>query len=167
MVRAIPLYQTDKRYGCITSAYVPLNCIMLVVAPFLLLFDKRGKTITKDNSAIQLFFYLPLSLVATVVFVVFNILSLPVAYVTAIITKYKLLKKRRLLNMSSASSTMDLSTFVVVGWAYLLLGIIKDTAVFYKHLFASYEPKVGQETLNYLNLELFEKIEIILEHFGG
>ena len=101
------------------------------------------------------------------VFVVFNILSLPVAYVTAIITKYKLLKKRRLLNMSSASSTMDLSTFVVVGWAYLLLGIIKDTAVFYKHLFASYEPKVGQETLNYLNLELFEKIEIILEHFGG
>lgn len=90
-----------------------------------------------------------------------NLLFLPFAYFAAIMTKYKLLEKRQAVRMETGSARFDLFSFIVIGPIYLILGIFRDTWIFAKHLFVTYQPKVGSEML-YINMELFVKIEDIL-----
>jgi hypothetical protein len=52
LVRAVPIYQSDKRYGSVMCAYLPFNAVMLVIAPLFFVFDKHGKTVTRLNSFI-------------------------------------------------------------------------------------------------------------------
>lgn len=96
VVKTIPIYKTNKTYGALVCAYPPLNVLMLTLTPVYFLFDltmgKNAKVTRMFNWSLQVLFYLPILALATGVFILFNLLCLPIAYIAALITKYRLLR---------------------------------------------------------------------------
>ena len=83
IVQMIAKYKYDKQYGALVRSYGPLNIVSLALCPvYFLLSICSKKVLSKFNQAVLLVYYLPFAICVTVSFVIWNILLLPVAYLS-------------------------------------------------------------------------------------
>ena len=86
IIARIPLYEDDMRYGGLIVAAPPLNLLAVVMIPFYL-FIKDDRRLRQVNDAYTKFSFLPLALFLTLIFMVLNLVSLPFAFIVAIMKK--------------------------------------------------------------------------------
>jgi len=86
IIARIPMYEDDMRYGGLIVAAPPLNLLAVVMVPFYL-FIKDDKKLRQVNEAYTKFAFLPLALILTLIFMALNLVSLPFAYIFAIMKK--------------------------------------------------------------------------------
>lgn len=79
-------YKYDSTYGFLITNFLPFNAINLLIAP-IFVFTKNTKFLRQLNSWLTSIGYFPLALLVLVVFLFFNILMVPVAYVIGFLKK--------------------------------------------------------------------------------
>jgi hypothetical protein len=129
-----PQTQADKEYSALISLPPPLTGLHFFLAPFLM--SSRNPEVW--NKAILWFAYLPILIVSTLVFVTYNILLLPVAYVKLFFHKLVMIfvysKSHR---VSKADKFILMVIFLPVGPVRLIANVIVDTIAFVKHCVAT------------------------------
>ena len=108
----------------------PLNLLALVMIPFYLCVKDEKKLRTGNDTFTKIAF-LPLALFLTMIFMALNLVSLPFAYIIAILKKVSLLRSQRqfeeqsnskMQRIESKKTQKDLIVFVFLGIPILLLG---------------------------------------------
>lgn len=69
------------------SAYPPFNAALLLLSPIYFLIDEESPALPAINNSINLVIYMPVALLATLLFVSVNIVLLPLAYLVAVSAK--------------------------------------------------------------------------------
>lgn len=69
------------------SAYPPFNTLLLLLSPIYFLIGEESLALPAINKSINLVIYMPVAMLATLLFVSVNILLLPLAYLVAVSVK--------------------------------------------------------------------------------
>lgn len=120
VISRIPVYEDDSRYGGLIVGIPPFNLLALVMIPFYT-FVKNEKRLRLVNDLFTKFMFSPIALFYTLIFMAVNLILLPFAYISAIVTKIKLISASM-----SADKVCDLFMFVIFGVPLLLLAQIRD-----------------------------------------
>ncbi len=99
--------------------------------PFMACFKQKSASLAKLNQLASIVLYLPVSLVLLCIFVICNLISLPFAYFTAILTKYRLISKFWRSERDKTVLVADLLFFIPIGMLYMILAQFKDAYFFY------------------------------------
>jgi len=132
IVESISEYKYDSRYGFLISNVIPFNIFSLLLAPIFFVV-KNEDTLRKINLTLMRFAYLPIAIIATVIFFFMNVAMVPFAWMVALLKKFHLL----LTGVTGRSSVFDLIGFVSFGWLIMAASAVLDTAFFLAHLFSS------------------------------
>lgn len=126
-----PQTQADKEYSSLISLPAPLNVLHIFFAPFLL----TSKNPQKINECILSIGYIPVMLGTTVVFMIYNILLVPLCYVKLwwhkLIMVYVYSKTYR---VSRADKFITFCMFWIFGLIILTINTFTDIYYFLKHL---------------------------------
>ena len=103
------------------------------------IFIKDEKKLRTINDKFTKFMYAPIALVCTCIFIAFNLVLLPFAYLAAIAKKIKLLRARKNVsqrNIQESDTTWsDLAKFICLGIPMLLISQGRDAYTFLILLF--------------------------------
>jgi hypothetical protein len=123
--------QADKEYSALISLPAPFNLLLFLFAPFLLTSSNPRKV----NEFILSLAYVPVMLGVTLVFIVYNLLLIPLAYVKLwwhkLIMVYVYSKSYR---VSRADKFMTFCVFWGLGLFTLTLNSLVDIYHFIRHL---------------------------------
>lgn len=123
--------QADKDYSALISVPAPLNVILVFLGPFLL----TSRNPQRVNFFILLIAYLPVMVGVTLVFVVYNVLLIPIAYVKLwwhkLIMVYVYSKSYR---VSKADKFITFCIFWLFGLIFMTLNCVVDIWHFLRHL---------------------------------
>lgn len=126
-----PQTQADKDYSALVSIPAPLNIVHLIFAPFLL----ASKNPQSVNEFILTIAYIPVMCFVTFVFVVYNILLIPLCFVKIwwhkLIMVYVYSKSYR---VSRADKFITFCMFWAFGLVILTVNSVVDIWYFLKHL---------------------------------
>jgi hypothetical protein len=75
----------DDKFGCLVCAQQPLNVVLFIFSPLMVIFNKQEEKLQKINEFICHVLYFPFALIITSVFTVFNILIIPIGYTVHVI----------------------------------------------------------------------------------
>lgn len=148
--------QADKDYSALISVPAPLNVILIFLGPFLL----TSRNPQRVNFLILLIAYFPVMVGVTLVFVVYNVLLIPLAYVKLwwhkLIMVYVYSKSYR---VSKADKFITFCIFWIFGLPFMSLNCIVDIWHFLRHLWLSDLLKVQHKTsLKQLSKPAVEKL---------
>jgi len=122
-----PVTQADKEYSALVSIPVPLNVTLIVFAPILL----TSKDPERVNKWILYFAYFPTLLFTTSLFLAYNIVLLPLAYVKLFFHKLVMIfVYSKSYRVSRADKFMNVIVFLLIGAIRLILNVISDQIVF-------------------------------------
>lgn len=123
--------QADKNYSALISLPAPLNASLILLAPFLLTSSNPRKV----NEFILSLAYIPVMFGVTLVFIVYNLLLVPLCFVKLwwhkLIMVYVYSKSYR---VSRADKFMTFCVFWAVGLFTLTLNSLVDIYYFIRHL---------------------------------
>ena len=88
------MYEDDKRYGGLIVSAPYINLLALVMIPFYLCVKDESKLRAVNDTYTKVAF-LPLALLFTVIFMALNLVSLPFAYIVAILKKVSLMRSQQ------------------------------------------------------------------------
>ena len=86
LIARIPVYEDDARYGGLIVGLPPFNVIALLMVPFYCCV-KDERTLRNVNNKFTQILFIPIALVFTAIFMAFNLLLLPFAFLAAIYKK--------------------------------------------------------------------------------
>ena len=115
----------DKRASGLVSTCPPWNVLPLVLSP--LYFTKMNES--KLNNFVLHVCYVPVLVVATVVFVAFNLVMIPFAYIKGVAIKLKLLFHRK-PRAQLHRRVLSVVLFATAGGAILLMNLLVDMIFF-------------------------------------
>jgi hypothetical protein len=125
-----PQTQADKEYSALISLPPPLNVFLFFLAPFLL----TSKNPEIWNKVILWVAYLPILVLATTVFFVYNVLLLPLAYVKLFFHKLVMIfVYSKSYRVSKANKFILTVIFIPVGPIRLICNVVVDTIAFVSH----------------------------------
>ena len=130
VIRAVPAYKLNKIYGGLLINIFPFSVITFFFMPFYIVI-KDVATATKLTRFLTLAFYTFVILFLSIVYIAFNLILLPFAYLKAVFHKIVLLTKKR----------VTIGNFLF----YLLLGlpllIVSQATDYYTFLLVSYSTR--------------------------
>ena len=91
IISRIPVYEDDSRYGGLIVGTPPFNLLALLMIPFYLLV-KNEDVLVKVNGGFTKLLFAPIAVIITLLFMAFNLLLMPFAYLAAILKKIKLIR---------------------------------------------------------------------------
>lgn len=170
LIQSLPVNQYHKYYGCMVTTPSILSVTMLILAPFLWLLQCVPRLLKSINRTICTVMYMPMGLIALIVFLLVSIVSLPFAWFYTVVTKFKfdkwaLMTGRKLPKAKTFRSSW--LAYIFVGPLQMTMRLLADTCIFTKHLFIKVKNEDELTTLVFLKLQYFEMIEDVLESFGG
>lgn len=125
-----PQTQADKEYSALISLPPPLNVFLFFLAPFLL----TSKNPEIWNKVILWVAYLPILVLATTIFFVYNVLLLPLAYVKLFFHKLVMIfVYSKSYRVSKANKFILTVIFIPVGPIRLICNVAVDTVAFVSH----------------------------------
>ena len=125
-----PQSQADKEYSSLISLPPPLNVFLLFLAPFLL----TSKNPEIWNRVILWVAYLPILIITTTVFFLYNICLLPLAYVKMFFHKLVMIfVYSKSYRVSRADKFILTVVFIPIGPIRLFINVIVDTIAFIQH----------------------------------
>ena len=92
IVASIPRLKYNKYYGSATCALGPFSVIQFALTPMYICLKKGTFLLETVNHYLTMLFYLPYGLIITAIFAALNLLLIPVGYICAIGSKYKLMR---------------------------------------------------------------------------
>ncbi len=108
-----------------------MNAVHFLAAPFLL----TSKNPESMNEFLLLIGYAPILAVAVLIFIVYNLILWPFAYMKLFFHKLVMIMVySKSFRVSRADKFMNFVVFIVIGPFVLLLNIALDTKVFVEHL---------------------------------
>ena len=120
----------DPYYGALITTNAPFNVHLILFIPFyIFLKDTR-----KLNSLLVFLHYLPIALLATLVFIAGSLGMLPTAYIKVVIMKINKLFSEGLNKRQLIFISIEIAVFILFGGLILFLDIIADTFYFVKLL---------------------------------
>jgi hypothetical protein len=126
-----PQTQADKKYSSLISLPAPLNFLHIFFAPFLI----SSKNPERINQCILSIGYIPVMIGTTIVFIIYNILLIPLCYVKLwwhkLIMVYVYSKSYR---VSRADKFITFCFFWVFGPVTLSINTFTDVYYFLRHL---------------------------------
>ena len=130
VIRAVPAYKLNKNYGGLLINIFPFSVITFLFMPFYIVI-KDPATLASLTRGLTLAFYTFVILFLSVIYIAFNLILLPFAYLKAVGHKIVLLTKKR----------VSLSTCLL----YILLGlpllIVAQVTDYYTFLQVSYSTR--------------------------
>ncbi len=142
----------NKYYGGLISASMPLNILTFFLSPIYMLVDNKP-FLTQLTFGIKMFNYAFILMPLAVVFIFFNALCIPFAYLRTILIKVKLAR-------SSNLSCVEIFIWILIGLPLLLVYQIFDLIDFIKWSTHMEDPN-EKENKHYIqknNFELFYKL---------
>lgn len=125
-----PVVQADKEYSALISIPPPLNVILIFLAPFML----TSKNPEVWNKAILWVAYLPILIATTIVFIAYNFLLMPIAFVKVFFHKMVMIFiYSKSYRVNRADKFMLWIFFAIIGPIRLFLNCITDILAFLKH----------------------------------
>lgn len=106
LVGSMADYKYDSRYGFLIANMVPFNIFGFILSPIFFVI-KNEAVLKRINYFLTMFSYLPIALIATIIFLAANIFFAPFAYVIGVAKKIQLLNCNKSLG--------DLITFIFLG----------------------------------------------------
>lgn len=123
--------EADKEYSALISLPTPLNSVLIILAPFLL----TSKNPESLNECILLFGYMPILCGMIFVFLIYNIILWPFAYIKMFFHKViMIMVYSKSFRVSRADKFMHFVIWVTFGPFILVLNTITDLYFFVKHL---------------------------------
>lgn len=163
-----PQSQADKEYSSLISLPPPLNAFLVFLAPFLL----TSKNPEIWNKVILWVAYLPILIITTTVFFLYNICLLPLAYVKMFFHKLVMIfVYSKSYRVARADKFILTVVFIVIGPIRLFMNVIVDTIAFIQHSMLSELKKTkvahkhkpfSKESLLLLNKYLHERQERLM-----
>ena len=134
-----PQSQADKEYSAIVSMPVPLNVLLIFVTPFLL--GSKGNQ-EKFNLCLLKFTYIPIMIVLTILYIVYNIVLWPFAYIKLFVHKFVMIfVYSKSYRSSRADKFIVFAKWVFLGFLILPANSILDFPYFIRHLMFMGIPK--------------------------
>jgi len=130
IIQARPYYEYDERYGFMITNPFPLNILNHLCLPFYYCKKKGGASdaeLKKLNLLICKICYIPLAIMFVVIFTFVNIILIPFAYITALITKTIRLTDK---NSNKTDSVINFILFLFVGPFMLTFSLLTDAISF-------------------------------------
>jgi hypothetical protein len=164
-LRIRPQTEADRDYSALISIPPPLNVTLLFLAPFLMTSENPEKW----NRAILWVAYLPVLIITTTVFFVYEVVLVPLTFLKVLFHKMIMIFiYSKSYRVTKADKFMLWIFFIIVGPFRLIANIITDTAAFLKHSTnqnikktkVSYsERPLSKKTLRMVNQYLKERAE--------
>mmetsp|Transcript_8018 Transcript_8018/g.7094 ORF Transcript_8018/g.7094 Transcript_8018/m.7094 type:complete len:848 (+) Transcript_8018:309-2852(+) len=120
----------DARASGLISAFPPWNVFPLLFSP-LFFFMKNTR---KLNEFICYISYIPIMCVVSILFIVLNIVILPLAYFKGVLVKFQFLFNKK-VEIPVLQRILTMIIFVIFGPIILILNLCVDIYVFFLHLF--------------------------------
>jgi hypothetical protein len=124
----------NKYYSSLVSFFVPLNIILLPIAPFVIFCKSK-----KLNKILMLFCYTPMMIIGTIVFFLTSLVLIPFAYLVVVYTQIKLfvemVRMKHVTYKDLGMKVLWVVTCACLGIFYLPFITIVDTVMFVKGLF--------------------------------
>jgi hypothetical protein len=130
VVDAISALKYDKKYGAMITAVPPFNILIFLMVPLFLL-TKNVRKLKRINHALTIMSFVPTAFVLISIFITFNIVLIPFAYILALVHKIKLCLSKR-IHRSRSSLINDFGLFLVLGLLFLILNQVIDAYYFSK-----------------------------------
>jgi hypothetical protein len=133
----------DDKFGCLICAQQPLNLLLTMFSPLMIIFSNNEEKLLKINEFICHILYFPFAIVITCIFTFLNLLTIPVSYaihvlrlMTSIIQQGSFWKMflRLLLTIH----------FAIYGIFYFPVVLVVDMFVFFGNLYT----EATQDSLN-------------------
>lgn len=135
--------QADKEYSSLVSVIAPLNFIHIFFAPILL----TSKTPKTRNQHFLILMYLPIMLIFTVIFFIYNFILVPLTFVKLFFHKLVMIfVYSKSYRVSRADKFMNAMVWLAIGLPFLLLNCITDLYWFLKHIFIQDLTKTKHKT---------------------
>ena len=115
VISRIPVYEDDSKYGGLIVGIPPFNLLALPMIPVYALI-KNEETLRKVNDLFTKALFLPVCLTYTAFFIAVNLILLPLAYLSAILKKVKLIGLK-----VDFDKVFDLFLFIIFGVPMLAL----------------------------------------------
>lgn len=90
IISRIPVYEDDSRYGSLIVGTLPFNSLAIIMVP-LFCCIKNERRLNALNDKCTKVMFAPIALIVTLAFVAINLALLPLAYLSALYHKLKLL----------------------------------------------------------------------------
>lgn len=122
--------EAEENYSAIISCPTPFNIILIVMAPVIM----SSKDPKFWNDLVLKIVYIPIMITAFILFVAYNIILLPIAYIK--ITLHKLVMVNvysRHIRISKADKFIEFIAFFAIGWVKLAGNAIADCKYFFIH----------------------------------
>ena len=142
----------DKKASGLISIPPPLNLLPLIMSP--LYFTRLNQA--KLNTLVLHVCYIPVLLITTLIFIVFNLFILPFAFFKGIAVKVQFLFYRK-SKIKMNKRILSLLVFILFGILILLLNLCVDMVYFFKHMY--------QNELNCISKKIKTK-QILLNSFN-
>ena len=94
IIARIPVYEDDSRYGGLILATPPFNLLAFLIAPYYA-FATDERRLKYVNDIFVKVTFVPYALVFSAIFIVCNLVLLPIAYLAALLKKLKLMCRRQ------------------------------------------------------------------------
>ena len=141
VITEMPKHGYDKHYGALTMFPFFFSWLSFLVMP-IFIFVKDLGTLKKINDVCFLFVYFPIGIFCLLVFIIVNLILLPIAFIKTIVHKAILLYRFRTMNQIK-----NLLVFIAIGIPLLVLAQFPDAVRFFIHTFSNKAGK--QENKNY------------------
>ena len=166
LVSVVPKYAHDKNYGAMVCSVGISNCVMLALIPVYAVLSLCEKLLKKFNLMMEVILYFPIGLFAVLLFLVVDMLMIPVAWVSMMSLRLQLSRSNSLSQGSKTSKVMkSFAGVLFFGPFILFLRACEDTAAFTWHLFN--KPPKDTDRFNVINWEQLEILEEMIKHFNG
>ena len=124
----------DKKATGLVSAFPPWNIFPLIFSPF---YFVKGDT-TKLNNIVFHICYIPVMTLIIIVFLIFNILLLPLAYIKGCIVKFQIIFNKK-VEAPLKRRIITFIVFLLLGIGIVILNLWMDMVAFVMHL---YQPTI-------------------------
>ncbi|CAI2363473.1 unnamed protein product [Moneuplotes crassus] len=140
-----PVMEASGNHSSLISGAFPLHGLNWATSPFMF-FPRNPKL---PNLIILHILYLPVAIVVTILFIVYNILILPLAYLKLIPHKFALIFKKEVTHSGNTANRVGSFVLILVfGLFILALNFCVDTYYFVIHLYKTDLERIDEGDIN-------------------
>jgi hypothetical protein len=138
------------------STFPPWNFLPLILSPFYFILTDT----VAFNEVVCHICYVPVMVFVTIVFIVCNILIIPLAYFKGIFTKIQFLFNSK-IEKSVGKRILTFFAFILFGLFILMINLVVDIGVFFKHLYqAKINYRKEKSRIKYISSKTYNQLQL-------
>jgi hypothetical protein len=140
IIASIPMYKYNKEFGALICGQPPFNAMIFPFVPGYF-FMRCQENLIKYSQMLMHLLFAPIAFSCFVIFLVFNALLIPIAYLVSIMFKFNILFKD--MQRSSLDVILEIIFFLIFGIPMLTISYFIDAFWFTRHLYLENNDKLS------------------------